>query len=119
MKIWFSNNQSDILGAKIKIISPVIREHITEILREVLKSEWSFCSSPFNSDVYFTTPELIAPLAKVNTIEIKLEKAPKRATPDGPVKTDTILVAIKPEAIRKIVIIAENILVFINFKMIY
>lgn len=60
----------------------------------------------------------MAPLANVNTMVIKLLKAPINATPAGPVKIANTLPAIKPEAMRITVIIAEKKVVFTNFKMV-
>ena len=59
----------------------------------------------------------MAPLAKVSAIEMKLVKAPIKATPEGPVKMATTLLATNPEAIRINVIMAEKKAVFTNFKI--
>ena len=89
-----------------------------EILKEVLTSNFCCPSFPSYSEVYFITPLLIAPLAKVNANAIKFVKAPISATPPGPVYMATTLLAIKPDANLIRVIIAEKNEVFTNFKII-
>jgi hypothetical protein len=96
--------------------NPIIKEQPTEILNAVLKSCFNLTLLSANSAVYLTTPVFMAPLAKVSAIVIKLLKAPISATPDGPVKMATTLLATKPEAIRINVTIAEKKVVLINFK---
>jgi predicted metal-binding protein len=66
--------------------------------------------------VYFITPVLIAPLANVNAIVIKLANCPISAIPAGPVNNATTLLATKLEAMRIKVIIAEKKEVLISFK---
>lgn len=95
---------------------PNMAEQATLILNAVLNSVFNCCSSPSNSAVYFITPVLIAPLANVKAMVIKLENCPISAIPAGPVNKATTLLATKPEAMRIKVIIAEKKEVFISFK---
>lgn len=95
---------------------PTIPEQYTDIFKEVLKSDFSWISSPSYSAVYFTTPEFIAPFAKINTIDMKLLNAPIMATPAGPVSMAIILLLTKPDPILTNVMIDVKKVVFISFK---
>lgn len=102
-------------GAANNKIKPIKLEHKIDITKAVLNKDFSFPSSLLNSAVYFITPVLIAPFAKVIEMVMKLVKIPIKATPDGPVKVAITLPATKPDAIFTNVTIPENRVVLINF----
>lgn len=113
-----TNIQLEKNAPKINNIKPTIQEQYKLILNEVLNNDFNFSLSFSYSAVYFITPILMAPLAKVSTMLIKFEKAPIKATPPVPVTTATTLFAKKPELIRIKVIIAEKKDVFTRFNII-
>ena len=81
---------------------------ISVIHREVPIYDFTDCSSSLNSEIYFVIPEVIPPVAKVNNIVEKLLSCPTRATPDGPIITDTIFTLTKPATILTNVEIEVN-----------
>lgn len=95
---------------------PTNPEQYKLILNDVLNKDFNFVSSSTYSEVYLTTPVLMAPFAKVSTILIKLEKAPINATPVGPVYIAITLLATNPEEIRITAIIPEKKEVLNNVK---
>ena len=101
----------------MNINKPTIPEQYKLILKDVLNKLFNLSLSPSYSAVYLTTPVLIAPFAKVNTIEIKFENDPIKATPLGPVYIAITLFDTNPDEIRIKVIIAEKNVVLINFKI--
>jgi hypothetical protein len=115
--VSFVNIHKEKYGARASKIIPTIAEQIIETFNAVLNNDFSFGSSPAYSAVYFTTPEFIAPFAKVKMMLIKFEKAPISATPAGPVNRATTLLATNPETMRINVIIAEKKVTLTNFKM--
>lgn len=81
------------------ITIPQIREQIMVIRIDVENKSFFVSSLLAYSAVYFTIPELIAPLEKVNIMLKKLENAPTVAIPEGPIIDATTFTDIKPERI--------------------
>ena len=98
---------------------PIPKEQYIDIRNAVLKSDSSLDLSSLYSAVYLITPVLIAPLANVKIIAIKLLKAPIKATPAGPVNTAITLPATNPEEMRINVITPDEKIVLTNFKVPY
>lgn len=95
----------------------VAKEQYRHILNAVLNRFFISVASSSYLAVYLTIPLLIAPFAKFNMMDIKLENWPTKATPAGPVITATILPIKNPEHMRIKVIIAEKKDVLISVKI--